>query len=230
MTARYITVRGSNTVARAPYYFGLVQHERTMSKREAYAYCAERTGFTPTQVRAAFMALAEFIRENQARGNITFVDEVASVRNYVTGGFESLSGPWTKGRNLIVVKAVEMDPFKSLLADATLVNSTEGAKPVINTVLDETTREYGVITGTDVFSIAGADLAPDTTKDDEYVALVDDLGAETRAEISYSDLQNVRAKLAAALPAGEYTLVVYTRSGMGEEFGVKKTTRKVSVR
>ena len=58
MTARYITVKGSNTIALSPYYVGLVQHERTMSKKEAYAYCAERTGFTPTQVRAAFPASA----------------------------------------------------------------------------------------------------------------------------------------------------------------------------
>ena len=229
MTARYITVKGSNTVALSPYYVGLVQHERTMSKKEAYAYCAERTGFTPTQVRAAFMALAEYIRENQARGNITFIDEVASIRNYVTGGFEGLAGPWVKGKNLIVVKAVEMEPFKSLLLDATLVNNTEGAKPIINTVFDETTREYDVIIGTNTFSIAGADLAPDATKDDEYVALVNDMGVVTKAVISYSDLQNVKAALPEALSAGEYTLAVYTRSGMGDEFGVQKVTRQVTV-
>ena len=95
---------------------------------------------------------------------------------------------------------------------------------------DETTREYGEITGTDVFSIAGADLAPDSEKEDEYVALADKDGVEHKAEIEYSDLQNVKAKMAAALPAGEYTLCVYTRSGMGDEFGVKKTTRKVTVK
>ena len=33
----------------------------------------------------------------------------------------------------------------------------------------------------------------------------------------------------AALPAGEYTLKVYTRSGMGEAFGVHVATRKVTV-
>ena len=200
-----------------------------MPEMETYDFCSGQIGYAATLVRAAFMSLAEAIRENQARGNISFIDGIASVRNYVTGGFEGLGGPWTKGRNLIVVKAVGMDPFKSSLADAALVNSTEGAKPVINTVLDEITREYGTITGTDVFSIAGADLAPDTTKDDEYVAIVDVTGVETRAEISYSDLQNVRAKLAAALPAGEYTLVVRTRSGMGEDFGVRTVTRKVVV-
>ena len=109
------------------------------------------------------------------------------------------------------------------------LNSTEGAKPAINTVLDETTLVYDVITGTDVFSIAGADLAPDTTKDDEYVALADVHGVETKAEITFSDLQNVKAHLASALPAGEYTLKVYTRSGLGDQFGVHVAARKVVV-
>ena len=40
---------------------------------------------------------------------------------------------------------------------------------------------------------------------------------------------NVKAKLAAALEPGEYMLKVYTRSGMGEEFGVKCATRKVTI-
>ena len=101
--------------------------------------------------------------------------------------------------NYISVNAVEMDPFKTILAAVVPTNRTEGAKPVINTVLDETTLVYDVITGTDVFSIAGADLAPDATKDDEYVALVDAHGVETRAAIDFSDLQNVKAHLASAL-------------------------------
>lgn len=230
MNAKFIAIKGSNTLALAPYYIGIVQHERTMSRKETYAYCAEKTGFTPTQVRAVFMALAEYIRENQDRGNITFIDEVASIRNYVTGSFDGLIGPWVKGKNMLVVNAVEMDPFKSLLSDATLVNITEGAKPIINTVFDESSATYGVITGTGVFSVAGADLAPDTTKEDEYVCIVDDMGVETKAAVSYSDLQNVKAAFQTAPEPGEYTLAIYTRSGLGEAFGVKKATRKVTVK
>ena len=229
MNAKFVTVKGSNTLALVPYYIGLVQHERTMSKKETYAYCAERTGFTPTQVRAAFMGLAEYVRENQGRGNITFIDEVASIRNYVRGSFESLSGPWVKGKNYLLVQAVEMDPFKTLLAGTIPVNDTEGANPRINTVLDEVTHEYDVIVGTNAFSIAGSDLAPDATKDDEYVAVVDDMGVETKAEITFSDLQNVKAQFAAPVDPGEYRLVVHTRSGMGEEFGVKVASRKIKI-
>ena len=232
MNAKYMTVKGSNTMSLTPYYIGIVQHERTMSKKEAYAYCAEKTGFTPTQVRAAFMALAEYIRENQGRGNITFLDEVTSIRNYVMGAFEGLTGPWVKGKNLLVVKSVEMDPFKSIVSDATLINNMEGAKPIINTVFDDETREYGEIRIGNVFSIAGADLAPDETKADEFVALLNDMGTViAKAVLSYSDLQNVKGTFEGVeVEPGEYTLAVFTRSGMGDAFGVKSATRKVTVK
>ena len=229
MTVKYITVKGPDRLAREPFYMGIPQHDRTLSRREFYDLVAGRTGYRPTAVKAAFMALAEYIRENQGKGNITYIDGVASIRNYVRGAFEGLTGPWVKGRNVLMVNAVEMEPFKTILAAVVPLNRTEGAKPAINTVLDETTLVYDVITGTDTFSIAGADLAPDTTKADEYVALVDVHGVETKAEITFSDLQNVKARLASSLLAGEYTLKVYTRSGLGDEFGVHVATRKVQV-
>jgi len=229
MIVKFITMKGSERLGRSPFYVGFVQHDRTMSRRETYEYCAERTGFKAAAIRAVFMALAEFIRENQRKGNITYLDGIASIRNYVKGSFAGLAGPWVKGVNYLSVQSVEMEPFKSLLAAILPENNSEGAKPAINTVLDETTLVYDVITGTDVFSIAGSDLAPDTTKDDEYVALVDAHGVETKAVIDFSDLQNVKAHLESGLLAGEYTLKVYTRSGLGEEFGVHVASRKVVV-
>ena len=232
MIVKFITVKGQGNIAAAPFYVGFVQHDRTMSRRETYEYCAERTGFKAAAIRAVFLALAEFIRENQRKGNITYLDGIASIRNYVKGSFAGLAGPWVKSVNYLSVQAVEMEPFKTLLAAILPVNNSEGAKPTINTVLDETTLVYDVITGTtgtDVFSIAGSDLAPDATKDDEYVALVDAHGVETKAVIDFSDLQNVKAHLESGLLAGEYTLKVYTRSGLGDEFGVHVASRKVVV-
>ena len=61
------------------------------------------------------------------------------------------------------------------------------------------------------------------------MALVDAHGVETRAVIDFSDLQNVKAHLESGLLAGEYTLKVYTRSGLGDEFGVRTATRRVAV-
>ena len=229
MQVKFTCIKGSDRLADNPFYIALAQHERTLSKREFYDLVAEYTGYKGSAVRAVFMAAAEFVRENQRKGNITYIDGVASIRNYVRGAFEGLAGPWVRGVNLLAVNAVEMDPFKSAIAEAVAVNNTEGAKPVINTVLDETTMVYDVVTGTDVFSIAGAELALDTEKDDEYVAFVSAQGVETKCTVEFSDLQTVKAHLEAALPAGQYTLKVYTRSGLGDQFGVHVATRKISV-
>ena len=230
MTPRYITVKGAGTIASAPFYVGRVQHARTMSRKETYEYLSQQTGFRPAQLRSAFLGLAKAMAVNASHGNATVIDGVASMRIAVKGTFEPVHGPWRPGENTLVVNAVELDPFKSALAGFVPVNRTEGAKPVINTVFDEVMRVYDEITGTDLFSIAGNDLAPDATKEDEYVALADAQGAETKCEIEFSDVQNVKARLASALPAGQYTLRVYTRSGFGDEFGVRVASRKVTVK
>ena len=226
---KFITARGSSTLATQPFYIGIPQHERSMSKKETYQFLAEQTGFRSTQVRAAFLALAKYLRENAHKGNCSTVDGVARFAIYCKGAFETLAGPWVKGRNYLEVEAVELDPFKSVLADLLPTNNTEGANPRINTVLDDVTGEYDVIVGTNAFSVAGSDLAPDAEKDDEYVAVVSDLGVETKAEITFSDLQNVKAKFTTAPTPGAYTLKVCTRSGMGDDFGVKVATRKITI-
>ena len=228
MTPRFITVKGT-APASSPYYIGRVQHTRTMTKREAYAYLAQETGFRPAQLRSTFLGLASVLAANAGRGNAALIDGVASIRQIVKGAFETLHGPWVPGVNEINLAAVELDPFKTILAGFVPVNRTEGAKPVINTVFDETTRVYDVITGTDLFSIAGDDLAPDATKEDEYVAFANAQGLETKAEIEFSDIQNVKARLAAPLDPGQYMLKVYTRSGFGDDFGVHVASRKVTV-
>ena len=228
---QFSTAKGPDRLARSPFYIGIPQHERTMGKKESYAYLSDRIGYKGTAIRAVFMGLADYAKENADKGNITQIDGVASIRNICRGPFEGLGGPWVKGKNLLVVAAVSLDPFKSVLSGITPVNRTEGANPTINTVYDEEEGEYGVIVGTNLFSIAGSDLGPDPEKDDEYVAFVNSKGVEVaKAEITYSDLQNVKAKLESTIPAGEYTLAVYTRSGMGEEYGVKSATRKVTVK
>ena len=48
MTVKFITVKGSDRLARSPFYMGVVQHDRTMSRHETYEYLAERTGYKAT--------------------------------------------------------------------------------------------------------------------------------------------------------------------------------------
>jgi len=226
---KFVTVKGSSTLSTDPFYVGLVQHERSMSRNETYNHLADKIGYNATAIRAVFMALKEYCRENARKGNITYLDNVASIRNIVKGGFETLSGPWTKGVNYLAVSAQMLDTFKSALSGITPENMTYGVSPRINTVYDEVAKVYDVITGTNLFSVAGENLGPDTSKTDEFVSLVSAAGVETQCTVTYSDLGNVKAKLATALAAGEYTLKVATRCGLGGDIGVKVATRKVTV-
>jgi hypothetical protein len=54
MRAKFITVKGPEHLADEPFYMGVLQHERTMSRREAYEYIAEKTGYKPAAIRAVF--------------------------------------------------------------------------------------------------------------------------------------------------------------------------------
>ena len=224
---KFITVKGSGTITDKPYYIGVVQHERTMSAAETYALLAEKLGYTATQIRATNKALAKVLKRHALKGNASVIDGVASVRQVCKGAFESDIGPWVKGRNVLLLNAQELDPFKSALDGITPENRTGGANPAIDSVLDEATGVYDELTG--AISIAGTDLGPDTSKEDEYVALADRNGTETKLEVTYSDLLLVKATIPAGAEPGGYTLKVYTRSGFGSEFGVKTATRKVKV-
>ena len=62
-----------------------------------------------------------------------------------------------------------------------------------------------------------------------YVGIRATDGTLTKAESTYSDLGQVKAKFAEAPEAGTYTLVIATRCGLGTEFGVVTAERKVSV-
>ena len=230
-TVKFVTIKGQQLSAQEdPYYIALPQHERTMSRKEALAMLSERTGYSKAQIEAVFRALAKLIADNADKGFITYLDNVISCQTSVKGAFATATGPWVKGTNYLVINGVSQDGFKSILGGATLVNNTEGAQPNITSVLDKTTGEYDVITGSNTFSIAGTDLAPDTSKSDEGVTLVNDQGTVVAVgEISTSELQVVECHIDSAhLPAaGEYTLTVRTRAGLGEEFSVGVATRKV---
>ena len=211
-------------------YHAIVQHIRTMTKKETYSHLANVLGFEVANIRAAFIGLKKFIRNNSEKSNLTQIDGVASIRNKCCGSFASSKGPWVKGKNYVAITAVELDPFKSSLAGIVPVNKTDGAKPTISSVLDNVTKVYDIIAGTNAFTVAGTDLGPDTEADDEYVGFInDETNERVDAVIDESTLQTVKAHLESALTPGKYTLVVSTRSGYGSEGSLHTATRKITI-
>ena len=66
---KFITIRGTSALSATPYYIGIPQHERIMSRREAYELAAERTGYKATAIRLPlppprFAQMADFACEN----------------------------------------------------------------------------------------------------------------------------------------------------------------------
>ena len=228
MTVNYVTSRAGT--ASGGYYCS-PQHTQNMLWKQTAEFLHERTGYAKAQIEAAFQALKKVALANTNKGYITNFDGVLAYQTAPKGAFASAVGPWVVGENYLVVNTVIQDAMRNAIASPTLVNNTEGAEPRITSVLDKVTGEYNTITGSNVFSIAGADLAPDMTKSDEGVTFVNDSGTVVAVgEISVSELQVVECHLDAAHlpPAGEYTLTVRTRAGLGEEFGVAVATRKIT--
>ena len=225
---RFITTRSALETA-APFYIGHVQHERSLNRAQSLAFLRGKLGYPSAQISSALNALAKVMRECAKRAQTSTVDGIARVGIEVKGAFDGSDGPWKKSRNMLVLTLVELDPFKSGLSGIVPRNATSGANPRITTLLDDVTQVYDVITGTDTFTIAGVDLGVDVDAPDEYVGLLDKDGNLTRAEIVSSSVETIVARLGSALTAGAYTLVVATRSGYGEAFGVKTATRKIQV-
>ena len=225
---KFITSR-SGLETDAPLYIGHVQHERSLSRAQSLAFLREKLGYPSAQISSALNALAKVMREYAKRAQTTAVDGIARVSIEVKGSFDDSDGPWQKGRNMLALNLVELDPFRSGLQGIVPKNATSGANPRITTVIDDETQVYDIITGTDTFTIAGVDLGVDVDAPDEYVGLRDKDGNLTRAEIISSSVETIIARLDSALTAGAYTLVVATRSGYGEAFGVKTATRRIQV-
>ena len=229
MAIKFITAPGTLQSASSPYYRGFVQHVSIVGPKETYRHLSEKLGYAPARIKSAFLGLAKYLKQNANNGNASTIDEVATIRTAPRGSFEGVAGPWVKGKNFLVLNAISLNPFKSTLQGEIPVNKTEGAKPLIKTVMDNVTGEYDVITGTNAFTVAGTDLGPDMTKEDEFVGLRTKDGTLVKATITASDLNTVTAALSTTIEAGEYTLVVATRSGLGEEYGVAEATRKIKV-
>ena len=210
-------------------YAAGVQHNATLNAEECAVAIAAYLKVTPAQFKAAWRALSGGMKRNAKLGNQSTVDGAFRVANMVKGWFQTLTSPWDKTRNFLQVNAVALDPLKSVVAGADVVNMTEGAKPSVDSVLDTLTGLYDEIKIGDPLYVAGKDISIDTSKADEFVALKDKkTGAVVKATVSRSDNQTIDCVFEGVeVEPGEYTFVVQTRSGLGDDFGVATATRNV---
>ena len=218
---------GTNSV-----YAAGVQHDATLNADESAPDIAAYLKVTPIQFKTAWKALASGLRRQAKLGNQSTVDGAFRVADSIKGWFETMTSAWNKSKNFLQVNATAIDPLKSALGEATVVNKTEGAKPTIDSVLDTLTGLYDEIRIGNPLYVAGKDISIDTSKTDEFVALRDKkTGAIVcKAAVSRSDNQTIDCLFdGETVEPGEYTFVVQTRSGLGEDFGVATATRSIKV-
>ena len=213
-------------------YAAGVLHDATLNAEESAPSIAAYLKVTPIQVKTAWKALAGSLKRQAKLGNQSTVDGAFRASDAVKGWFETMTSPWNKGRNFLQVNAIAIDPLKSAIGEATVVNKTEGAKPSIDSVLDTLTGKYDEIKIGNPLYVAGKDISLDSERTDEFVALKSKKTGSIvcKATVTRSDNQTLDCSFdGATVEPGEYVFVVQTRSGLGEDFGVATATRNVKV-
>lgn len=226
----YIAAKGNSLLSGKQFYIPVVQCERVIGVKEGLAILSSGLGYPAAKIRGAYLGLNKTVRRYIDRGAFSTYDGVVSFRIVPKGSLANVNGPWVKGVNTLQAITCELEPFKSTLAGITPKNVSDGIKPIIDTVMDEASGEYGIIIGIGNFQIAGFNLAVDADAEDEYVALRAADGTLLKAEILSSDIGLVKARLTSTIEAGVYTLVVHTRAGFGPECAVAEVTRKINVK
>ena len=215
----------------SPCYTAHVRHNGTVSTDDFIKALTERSGENKERVRYIWeLAQAEISRQ-LAEGNRLELESIAA-GIAVTGSFDSANAAWDRDKNKLSPFINAKGELKNALANLETVNVTQGAKPVILSVLDSILQTDGVITGGDdnMILISGKDLSINPDAQDEGVWLEDAKGViVATATIDASDKSIINCHISAMPESGEYKLVVATRGGMGEEYGVALAKKMVKV-
>jgi len=210
-------------------YRGVMQHEAIYDQKKTLDILAENTAYNKSDIKAVLVAFGKVLKRKLQACQAVAVPNGMRVYQTVRGGFLSSVGPWVKGKNYIAVNALSVEPIRSVDAALRPTNNTQGAKPVIDTIACN--GLYNTVISGQVVTITGKNLLPDTTTTDEFVAIYKTDGTLVKkGVISNTSLILVDATFdLTGVEAGTYVLAVYTRSGMGEEYGVAKATRTITV-
>ena len=215
----------------SPCYKAHVKHNGTVSSEDFVKLLAERSGENKERVRYIWeLAQAEIIRQ-LSEGNRLELESIAA-GIAVSGSFDSANAAWDREKNKLSPFINAKGEFKAALANLETVNVTQGAKPVILSVLDTIHQTDGLIVGGDEVDllISGKDLAVNEEAEDEGVWLEDSKGViVATATVTMSDKSIINCHLPNVPGDGEYKLVVATRGGLGEEFGVAIAKKSVKV-
>ena len=130
----------------SPCYTAHVKHNGTVSSEDFVKLLAERSGENKERVRYIWeLAQAEIIRQ-LSEGNRLELESIAA-GIAVSGSFDSANAAWDREKNKLSPFINAKGELKEALANLETVNVTQGAKPVILSVLDTVHQTDGLIVG-----------------------------------------------------------------------------------
>ena len=209
----------------------IVHHNGKTGKTTFEERVARRCGYDKSVVTCVNDGCGTQMCEELGNGNRVDLGWLYAMLT-AQGSSESTREPWNPEKNRLVATFLAKDPVKTCLDGAELVNVTAGAKVVVLHVADSVAVIDGTISGTanvDV-RITGNGLALDIAASDEGVWLEDAKGViQAVATVTETATTALACRFATLPEDGQYTLVVASRNGLGEDYGVAMGRRKVTV-
>ena len=207
----------SKAVAKQPLYRASVQSNVLIDHEGLAERMAERTKQDAALWKYFIDVLSDEIDNQLLEGNRIklgrFVTGFA-----IHGSFASEDEEFDPKRHKLVATVRMRDSLKDKLAKIVPQNMTKGLACSISAVMDATTKQLSVITGTNRVLIQGMNLGISPDNPDEGVWLADPkTGAIVAVStVERSDRQTIDCMFTEPPAPGKYTLVVSCRNGARE--------------
>ena len=198
-------------------------------------HAAARVGMDPAVMRFNGELLFAQISKELLDGKRVEIENLFSGGIAVEGVFEAANSPWDKTKNRLVPYFYAKGDMKNAFAGATGVNVTVGNHCTIKRVLDTSLKTDGVIANIANVTvyISGVNMLVDATAEDEGVWLEDEEGtivAKATVTASTSTTTDATFTTFPLVKAGAYKIVVGSRGGLGEGFGVSIARKAVEIK
>ncbi len=216
------------------YYRCVIPTNGSVDMQTLCDRAAARAGMNPSKLRFCTERLADKVKEELVAGNRVNLEDFFQVSLSVKGVFDSLNEKWNAAKHKLATNIQTKSALAALFAGATGKNTTEGAKASIRRIADTIAKTEGVITnseGVEVF-ITGLNLRINTAAADEGVMLLDKAGTIVAKATILESTDTVLAVKFATLPLaeeGDYVLLVATRGGYDETYGVSMARKAVKL-
>ena len=200
--------------------------EKTFKKR-----VAKRCGYDESVVGCVMDGCGGQMGEELANGNRVDIGWLHAF-NVCRGSADSSKDPWDPSKNRLVASFYAKGVLKECLDSVEMQNVTDGPSVFILHIADTEAVIDGTISGTtDVLARAtGSGLKVDPDSPEEGIWLEDAKDVIVAvATVVEAASEYVSFRFAELPPDGTYTLVIASRNGMGEDFGVAMGRRKVTV-